>query len=112
MLSRREFLSSSGAAGLASAAPANRPPNVIRFLTDDMGCHDLNCLGSRDLGTPNIDKLAAGGTRFTNWYAAAPVCAPSRAARLTGRYPVRAGVTTNGPALPDNEVTVANCLKK
>jgi arylsulfatase A-like enzyme len=56
--------------------------------------------------------LARTGTRFTNWYAAAPVCAPSRAALLTGRYPIRAGVPTNGPALPESEKTLAVCLKE
>src|SRR5690348_754776 len=101
MLSRRDFLSSSSAAILAASAPADPPPNVILFLTDDMGCHDLACLGAADLKTPNIDKLAESGARFTNWYAAAPVCAPSRAALLTGRYPVRAGLPTNGLPLPE-----------
>jgi arylsulfatase A-like enzyme len=114
MLSRRDFLSTSTTALLAASASAapERPPNIILFLTDDMGCHDLNCLGAADLHTPNIDRLGENGARFTNWYAAAPVCAPSRAALLTGRYPIRAGLTTNGTALPENEGTVADCLKK
>ena len=112
MLSRRDFLSSSSAAMLGSAIPSGKPPNIILFLADDMGCHDLACVGANDLKTPNIDQLAHSGSRFTNWYAAAPVCAPSRAALLTGRYPVRAGLPNNGMALPENEVTVADCLRK
>jgi arylsulfatase A-like enzyme len=99
---------------LYSATPSaqKRKPNFIVFLTDDQGCHDLGCLGSTDLKTPHIDALATAGTRFTNWYAAAPVCAPSRAALLTGRYPIRAGVPSNGPALPVTEQTIAACLKQ
>jgi arylsulfatase A-like enzyme len=114
MLSRRDFLATSSAAALLPAALPSRKsqPNFIVFLTDDQGCHDLGCLGSSDLKTPNIDRLAATGTRFTNWYAAAPVCAPSRAALLTGRYPIRAGVPNNGPALPETERTIAACLKE
>lgn len=96
---------------IAAAKPEGGPPNVILFLTDDMGCHDLACVGATDLKTPNIDKLAENGARFTNWYAAAPVCAPSRAALLTGRYPVRAGLPNNGLPLPENEVTLADCLR-
>ena len=57
-----------------------------------MGCHDIGAWGAHDLKTPNIDALAASGARFTNWYAAAPVCAPSRSSVMTGRYPIRAGV--------------------
>lgn len=113
MISRRDFLATSSAALLPTsltAAPAQKP-NFVIFLTDDQGLQDLGCLGSHDLKTPNIDRLAETGTRFTNWYAAAPVCAPSRAALLTGRYPIRAGVPNNGPALPESERTIAACLK-
>jgi arylsulfatase A-like enzyme len=118
MLSRRDFLATSAVATAAvstvSTAKADKPrrPNFIVFLTDDQGCHDLGCLGSSDLKTPHIDALASGGTRFTNWYAAAPVCAPSRSALMTGRYPIRAGVPTNGPALPETEKTIAACLRE
>ncbi|MFS0723467.1 sulfatase-like hydrolase/transferase [Paenibacillus sp. 1P07SE] len=70
---------------------ANRP-NVIVFMTDDQGYGDLSCMGSDDVRTPHIDRLAAGGARFTDWYAASAVCSPSRASLLTGRYPANAGV--------------------
>jgi arylsulfatase A-like enzyme len=101
MLSRRQFVTTSGAAALA-AAQNRRRPNTVVFLADDLGCHDLGCWGAKDLETPHIDAIAAFGTRFTNWYSAAPVCAPARAALLTGRYPIRAGVPDNGPALPES----------
>jgi arylsulfatase A-like enzyme len=109
MLTRRELLASTPAA--MAAAAGRRPPNVIIILADDLGCHDLGCWGAADLKTPNIDGLAASGARFTNWYAAAPVCAPSRAALLTGRYPIRAGVPDNGQALRQSEKTIASLLK-
>src|SRR5438270_8477140 len=117
MFSRRDLLSVASAAVLTDVAArpnpaATRRPNVVLFLADDLGCHDIGAWGAADLKTPNIDALAASGARFTNWYAAAPVCAPSRSALLTGRYPVRAGLPNNGMALPENEVTVADCLKK
>jgi arylsulfatase A-like enzyme len=109
MLSRREFVA--GAAAVAAAAQSRRKPNIVMFLADDLGCHDLGCWGADDLLTPHIDSIAASGARFTNWYSAAPVCAPARAALLTGRYPIRAGVPGNGPALRASETTIASALK-
>ncbi|MGH9674572.1 MAG: sulfatase-like hydrolase/transferase [Bryobacteraceae bacterium] len=88
-----------------------RRPNFIVICTDDQGGRDLGCFGATDLKTPHIDALAASGTRFTNWYSNAPVCAPSRAALMTGRYPVRAGVPSNGPFLPPSQRTTATLLK-
>jgi len=76
------------------SAAADRP-NVIFILADDQGSADLGCYGATDLETPHTDSLAARGVRFTQFYSAAPVCSPSRAAILTGRYPVRAGVPGN-----------------
>lgn len=110
MISRRNLLATAGAAAIA-AAQNRRRPNVVLFLADDLGCHDLGCLGATDLKTPHIDAIAGSGARFTNWYSAAPVCAPSRAALLTGRYPIRAGVPNNGPALRPSEKTIAETLK-
>ena len=68
------------------------PPNVLLILCDDLGYGDLGCYGHPVIQTPRIDALAAGGVRFTQFYAAAPVCSPSRAGLLTGRAPGRAGV--------------------
>src|SRR3954451_1957333 len=110
MLSRRGFVASAGAAALAQGQ-GRRRPNVVLFLADDLGCHDLGCWGASELKTPNIDAIAASGARFTNWYSAAPVCAPARAALLTGRYPIRAGVPDNGPPLKQSEKTIAEALK-
>lgn len=69
-----------------------KKPNFIIIVTDDQGYGDLSCMGAKDLVTPNIDRLAASGVRFTNWYASSPVCSPSRASILTGRYPCNAGI--------------------
>ncbi len=116
MFSRRQFLSSAPLAAAATAAAqtrggARRPPNFIIFLADDLGCHDVGAWGAGDLKTPNIDALSASGARFTNWYAAAPVCAPSRSGIMTGRYPIRAGVPNNGAALKPSELTIASVVK-
>ncbi|MCL2016245.1 MAG: sulfatase-like hydrolase/transferase [Defluviitaleaceae bacterium] len=67
-------------------------PNVIVIMTDDQGYGDLSCMGSKDFVTPHIDSLAEQGARFSCMYAASPVCSPSRAALLTGKYPGNAGV--------------------
>lgn len=68
-------------------------PNVIVVMVDDMGWRDLSCQGSTFYETPHIDRLAAGGLRFTNGYAACTVCSPSRAAMMTGQYPARLHIT-------------------
>lgn len=89
-------------------------PNVIVIMADDQGSVDLGSYGAKDLHTPHTDALAARGVRFTQFYAGAPVCSPSRACLLTGRYPVRAGVPNNaGPrgGLPASEVTMAEMFK-
>jgi len=75
-------------------------PNVIVIYADDQGSADAGCYGSKDLVTPGIDGLAARGIRFTQFYSPSPVCSPSRAGLLTGRYPWRAGMPNNGPAAP------------
>lgn len=91
-----------------------KKPNVIVIYTDDHGTLDLNVYGARDLHTPNMDALARRGVRFTQFYAAAPVCSPSRASLLTGRYPQRAGLATNAASerggkneMPASQVTMA-----
>jgi len=82
-----------GAAAVAAPARKRRPPNFVIILVDDMGWTDLACFGSRYYETPNIDRLASEGMKFTNGYAACAVCSPTRAAVMTGRYPARVGVT-------------------
>ncbi|WP_162417811.1 sulfatase [Cyclobacterium roseum] len=80
--------------GHSQAAPAgDEPPNILFILVDDLGYHDLGYTGSRFYETPHIDKLAAEGMSFTNAYAASPICSPSRAAILTGKYPARLNLT-------------------
>ncbi len=113
---RREFLTTASAALAGGAlhrvaSTPHRAPNVVIFLLDDLGYYDLGCQGAPDVRTPNIDALARSGARFANWYSNAPVCAPSRAALMTGRYPLRAGVPRNGAALPASEATIASELK-
>lgn len=78
---------------LADTAGAKKPLNFILVLADDLGWMDLSCQGSKYYQTPNIDKLARRGIRFTNAYAAAAICSPTRAAIMTGRAPARLGVT-------------------
>ena len=68
-------------------------PNVVFILIDDMGYMDLSCMGSSFYETPNIDRLAREGMLFTDAYAACPVCSPTRASILSGKYPARLGLT-------------------
>ena len=92
-MSRRHFLGSlvGGAAGLV--AERRRPANIVLILADDLGWTDLGCFGSSFYQTPNIDRLARQGMRFTSAYAACPVCSPTRASILTGKYPARLHLT-------------------
>ena len=95
-----------------------RKPNVIMILADDQGSIDLNCYGASDLRTPELDALASSGVRFTQFYAAAPVCSPSRAAFITGLYPQRAGVSGNvssrrgGIGMPEATQTAAEVFSR
>jgi arylsulfatase A-like enzyme len=114
MISRRNLLTGTAAAAgeqLRSQQVQGRSPNVVIILMDDLGCHDLVCQGASDLQTPNIDALMASGATFTNWYSNAPLCAPARAALITGRYPIRTGVPVNGRSLPPSEKTIATLLR-
>src|SRR5688500_9987913 len=82
-------------------APAQRPPNVVLVMMDDLGYGDLGSYGASDVRTPNIDRLAREGVRLTDAYANGPVCTPTRAALISGRYPQRVGledVLTVSPA--------------
>ncbi len=93
------FCTALGSPSVASAAERTRP-NVVIILTDDQGSVDAGCYGGKDLLTPGVDALAKRGVRFTQFYSAAPVCSPSRAGLLTGRYPWLAGMPNNGAAPP------------
>jgi arylsulfatase A-like enzyme len=116
------------AAGQAWAEAVDPKPNFVFILIDDMGWRDLACFGSTFYETPNIDRLAAQGMKFTNAYAACPVCSPTRASILTGKYPARLHLTDWLPGvgdrpshqllrpkfqqfLPLEETTIARALK-
>lgn len=96
----------------------SRRPNFIVFMTDDQGYGDLSCMGNTDFRTPNIDELASEGARFTNWYSNSPVCSPSRASLLTGRYPGNAGVRAilaghrKATGLTNQAPTIASAVKE
>ena len=80
-------------AGAAPAVPRPAKPNIVFFLADDLGQRDLGCYGSTFYETPNLDRLAREGAKFTAAYAACPVCSPTRASILTGQWPQRTGIT-------------------
>ena len=100
----------------ADAAP--KRPNILIILTDDQGYTDVGAYGATDLETPHLDRLASRGIRFTQFYAAAPLCSPSRASLLTGKTPERAGVPSNISSrvaidgIPAAQVTIAERLKE
>lgn len=110
------------------AQEKKRPPNIVFILADDLGVFDLNCYGRKEHATPNLNRLAKQGVRFTNAYAAQPLCSPTRAAILTGKSPARLRITTflpgraNAPSqmlnspiinqqLPGAEITLASRLR-
>jgi len=121
---RRSFLKILGA-GMASLAipgvvragqKAGGKPNFVIIFTDDQGYQDVGCFGSPSIRTPNLDRMAAEGMRFTDFYSAASVCSPSRAALLTGCYPPRVGITkvlfpSDNIGLNPEERTIADMLK-
>lgn len=100
-----------------TALAASAPPNIVILFADDLGYGDVGCYGAEGYATPNLDAMAAGGARFTDFYVPAPVCTPSRGALMTGCYPMRIGLahrvlfpySTRG--LNPDEVTVAELLK-
>lgn len=109
--------------GLSTIACSNdypkedQKPNVIIIFTDDQGYADLGCYGAKGFTTPNLDKMASEGMRFTDFYVASPVCSPSRAALLTGSYPDRVGVPVvlypiSPTGLDPSEITIAEILKE
>jgi len=130
-VNRRDFLKLSAGAGALTLIPgcfinSHQSPakklNFVFILIDDMGWTDAGCYGSTFYETPNIDKLAAEGMRFTNAYAACPVCSPTRASIMTGKYPARLGITqwigaADKPVkyihnMPTEELTIAEALKR
>lgn len=129
-IDRRQFIAGAVGTVAASRVAAQRQsssrPNILFILADDMGWGDLSCYGRPDYQTPNLDKLAAQGVRFTNGYAAAPVCTPTRIGFLTGRYPARLRVGLEEPiherkgltpdqlktyGIPNEHPTVASLIK-
>ena len=103
----------------AGAAESDRPPNVIFILADDLGYGDLGCFGQKWIETPHIDRLAAQGTRFTQAYAGATVCAPSRCSLMTGKHNGHAAIRGNQEVQPEGQFpmptdtfTVAHLMKK
>jgi arylsulfatase A-like enzyme len=106
--------------GSGSKAGENRPPNFIIIFADDMGYGDAGCYGHPTIRTPNLDNMAADGQKWTNFYVAASVCTPSRAALLTGRLPIRSGMCNDerrvlfpdsAGGIPQREITIAEALK-
>lgn len=125
---RRDFLKAAGLGAASLAIPGlarradgagkARPPNIIFILADDLGYGDLGCYGQKEIKTPNIDKMAAEGIRFTNHYAGSTVCAPSRSCLMTGQHTGHTTVRGNSGkdgrrvSLRNEDVTVAEVLKQ
>jgi arylsulfatase len=104
----------------AKSAESARAPNVVVILADDLGYAEVGCYGQKLIRTPNIDRMAAGGMKFTHFYAGEAVCAPSRCTLMTGKHTGHAAIRDNRQAkkgeegqqpMPADEVTVAEVLK-
>ena len=130
-MDRRGFMALVGAGTLGALLPQARgetpagkarKPNILIILIDDVGWAGIGCYGSKDIPTPHMDALAHGGVRFTNAYVSAPLCSPTRAGLMTGRYQQRFGHEHNPGGggvnlgfefgLPLTETTIADCLKR
>ena len=130
-MNRREFIKRIAGGAIASALPnsgcsiagtggGSDRPNIVLIMADDLGYGDIGCYGSTKISTPNIDALAKGGIKFTDYHSNCPVCSPTRAALLTGRYQQRAGIEgviyAKGPTrqtgLALEETTFAEILKE
>lgn len=114
-MNRRSFLQSLVATAVASGAEPEHP-NIVIILADDLGYADLSCYGSPYIRTPNLDRMASEGVRFTDFYAQ-PLCGPSRAALMTGCYPVRNSLMFNHlphakTGISANEITIGQQMKK
>ena len=108
------------ALGLGSSGLAKEQLNFVVIFTDDQGYGDMSCNGHPTIHTPNLDRMAHQGQKWTQFYSSAPVCTPSRAALMTGRLPVRSGMASSkrvvlfpdsAGGLPQSEITVAEVLK-
>lgn len=120
---RRNFLATVAGAGVARARltgsqgqTRTRKPNIVLILADDLGYGDLGCYGHPEIRTPNVDRMAAEGAKFTSFYSASALCTPSRAGLLTGRYPVRSGLVrvlfpNETFGIPASEVTLGESLR-
>lgn len=118
-ISRRQFVAGLGSGAVVRAA--RRKPNIVFIVADDLGYGELGCQGNAEIPTPHIDSIAKNGVRATQGYVSAPVCCPSRAGFLTGRYQTRFGHEFNligrdnlkaDAGLPLTETTMADCLKQ
>ncbi len=103
--------------GTITTVIAAEPPNLLILFTDDMGYADLRSFGDSEIPTPNLDRLAAEGVRFTNAYTVAPICVPSRMGLMSGKFPARFGVYNNVYSLPANQLwlqqkTLADVVKQ
>src|SRR6516225_4825738 len=112
-------LSTLGAGALAGQGPAQSArPSIVLIVLDDLGYGDFGCYGCTDIRTPHIDRLARLGVRLTDFYANGPVCTPTRAALMTGRYQQRVGLEwaispgQKEPGLPVEETSLARMLKQ
>lgn len=123
-MNRRDFLATAmigaASASLPRFAPAQEAaalptrPNIVFIMADDLGYGDVGCFGQKQFDTPNIDRLAAEGIRFTNAYAGATVCSPSRCALMTGLHTGHCSYRGNmggEPGIPDSDITIAEVLK-
>lgn len=130
MNSRRQFLQYLGWGSLSLTLPqffhcttskgGGRPPNIIIIYCDDLGYGDIGIFGHPTIRTPHVDRMAAEGQKWTSFYTAVSVCTPSRAALLTGRYPIRSGLSSSkrdvffpdsSGGMPPGEITLAEVLK-
>jgi len=131
--SRRDFLKSVGVTAAAlglggctlpmgdsNTVRTSKKPNIVIIFADDMGYGDLGCYGHPTIRTPNLDRMARQGMKFTQFYVGASVCTPSRAALMTGRYPIRSGLCgerrvffpDSAGGIPDSELTIAEAVKE
>jgi arylsulfatase A len=116
-ITRRSWAAAAAGASMAALGAEKRPPNIVWIWGDNLAYHDLGVYGNEKAVTPNIDRLAAEGVRFSQFYVAHVVCSPSRAGLITGRQPFRTGIVAvlrpDGPSgLPPDEITIARALRE